>query len=140
MVDDDEDNGPSDILKEQVTLIALANLKKIDPQIFGVDTNDWNTFELENICRANDYEEIMDRWVSNMNRMREGTDKKVRDKIGILHQKLYKEDAKRAFNWLIKDSLPQCEIPAERLKTFFEQRWKSDEDLDKNVYELILTR
>jgi hypothetical protein len=128
-----EDNGPSNYMIEQLTLSVLALMKQIDARVFGEGSEQWTLDSIEEICRSHDFGDIMDSWIKSMKNLRKDLNQKIKEKIGNLRQKIYAEDTKRTFNWLIKDTLPQCEIECERLKNFFEKRWKKRDPINQEA-------
>jgi hypothetical protein len=139
--DDQEGNhDPVDVLLEKFEIAALSWLSKIDQTIYMDEFNIEvpNIYLIQDICRRNDLEELLEKLKENLQGIRNEADNKIRKAMQEKRQRLYFADAKRTFNWMIKDLTPNCDIESNRLHEHFESKWVKQEGVDKEVAENML--
>jgi hypothetical protein len=131
--DFDEDNiPPSRKTLTRLVLLTLGEIAKVNEKAFG-GNKPKTLMDSEEICNNNDMEILMESWKEGVEKLRENAIAERIKRILYIRQMQYSDDLKRVFNWLIRDKTPMCDIDADILHTFFNDRWKKGEDLTDNV-------
>jgi hypothetical protein len=111
--------------------MILNCLSKIDDLVFG-GRKPIISAELEELCEVNNFDEIMEEWKNTINVMGEASATKMRLRMAHIRQMQYADDPKRVYNWLVRDATPMCEIDANVLEEFFNDRWSRGDSIEEN--------
>jgi hypothetical protein len=96
-----------------------------------------NGTELYGLLYSNNFEETIEKWSEEVRKIARDANIEIAQKLKNLRQTMYCTDQKKTTRLLSKDQTPQCEVEHELLRKFFNDRWKSGEQINKNLAETI---
>jgi hypothetical protein len=81
----------------------------------------------------------MDNTIENWTTQVKGISKQVNieiaSKLKYIRQVMYSADPRKTMQLQTKEQTPQCEVEHEKLKNFFDDRWKTGESINKELAE-----
>jgi hypothetical protein len=111
--------------------MVLNCRSKIDDLVFG-GLKPITAADLEELCEINNFDETMEECENTINVIGGASVTKMRLRLTHIREMQYADDPKRLYNRLISDATPMCEIDANVLEEFFNDRWRRGDSIEEN--------